>query len=327
MKSVVETTEDKNFVVYVNDFGDTYHDMTREMSELEVEANNLRNKYTRVVDYNEAMVVYDNYIDYLIDKYGGLKRFAILFSTGGIEEYVPSKPKLKTTKTNKFMLKNKIVLTRIPKFMNISDDIKDTEKSIDDYEKEVYGEDYVPKFIMKNKSKDKFGPDMERKEKKGKKSQSAYLDFMDSYLYQRKGLTSSKANKDIKKPGLVDIINETKTYKRWVKAQEGTNENDVFFIDGRYYSKKDMEQYNLTKLFSECGVDPYKLYKMKGSSHSLVRLIKDNEKRSKKEKKRNKKKTKEADSFLNQVMAATTDYDSFEDFQRDFLNMNSTLKF
>lgn len=91
------------FKSQVNDFGDDYHDEEKwEDTPLLNKVRALKRKYSDFGEWCRAKEIYTEYGQWLIDKYGGMKRLKFLFQIGMVKDYVPSFcPKLKHNKKNR----------------------------------------------------------------------------------------------------------------------------------------------------------------------------------------------------------------------------------
>lgn len=106
----------------VNDFGDNYHEKDRVyetdddiMNSLLVKLRAHKRKYTNFSQWCEAKEEYIEYVDRLVAKYGGKKRFKFLASIGMVDDYIPFCPLLKKSKHNRMYLQSK-TLSYIPSF-------------------------------------------------------------------------------------------------------------------------------------------------------------------------------------------------------------------
>lgn len=93
------------FNVMFNDFGDDYYKIGVSSDPLVLKARGLRKKYSNYFDYLEAMHIYNEYMDMLIDKYGSLSIVKNSYKAGVFDDILPSKPRLKRSKKNKEFLR------------------------------------------------------------------------------------------------------------------------------------------------------------------------------------------------------------------------------
>ena len=112
----MEVSVNKNlflFEVYVNDFGDNYHRCSSEPStELERSAKKIRRRYKNINDYMVGLRVYDEYMNKLAEKHGNMELLKIKIRNEMIDEFIPAKPRMRNNFTNKFLIKNKIILSK-----------------------------------------------------------------------------------------------------------------------------------------------------------------------------------------------------------------------
>ena len=75
----------------VNDYGDDYHKPEEEVkkNELELEVRKLKRRYRSFDEWCDAINAYNNYMENLISKYGGKKKFKLYYAIGLIKEYIP----------------------------------------------------------------------------------------------------------------------------------------------------------------------------------------------------------------------------------------------
>ena len=83
--------------ILVQDFDDDYHMEQDNTVEILNKAKTLVNTYHNVYEYNNAMEIYNNYMEYLYDKYGGKRIVTGLKTCNLLNDFVPPKPKLKRT--------------------------------------------------------------------------------------------------------------------------------------------------------------------------------------------------------------------------------------
>lgn len=134
--------------IYVQDFGDDYHEDRSNRNDLDIKVRSIKSMYTNFNLYIQAKEVYEKYMEMLYVKYGGEKVFNTLSADGMISDYVPPLPKLKnnTTATNDF-LKYGICNSGFASKMTphawkqAMEGIRKTANEIIQYESEVYGFD------------------------------------------------------------------------------------------------------------------------------------------------------------------------------------------
>lgn len=91
-----------------NDFDDGYNDLPSENAMDMQSVRSIKKKYIKYAPYLKAVETYNNYMESLIEKYGGNKQFGLAVLLGKVREYIPLRPKLHLNKRNKMYLKMKI---------------------------------------------------------------------------------------------------------------------------------------------------------------------------------------------------------------------------
>ena len=123
MNEVVEYTYSKpEYYSEVNNFDDDYHEDDKVyetddsvMNDLIAKLLNHKRRYTNFSEWCVAKEEYIEYVERLVAKYGGKKRFKFLVSIGMIDDYIPFCPILKRSKQSKMYIQSKN-LTYIPVF-------------------------------------------------------------------------------------------------------------------------------------------------------------------------------------------------------------------
>ena len=96
-----------------NEFeGEDYYSLGATVDLRVIEAQKIRRKYRNYFDYVAALESYNEYMNFLIDKYGSLSIIKNSVKVGLFEDFIPPKPKLKTNSQNKEFLRSKIVPSR-----------------------------------------------------------------------------------------------------------------------------------------------------------------------------------------------------------------------
>ena len=107
-----EAYPDYLFAPLTNDFGIDYYNLGTIEDPMVSKARNLRRKYSNYFAYIDALEVYNDYKQYLIDKYGSWGVVKASMKIGTIDDFIPAKPKLKSKKINKEMLRSGITPSR-----------------------------------------------------------------------------------------------------------------------------------------------------------------------------------------------------------------------
>lgn len=106
MKIQEHTYTNPEYYSKVNDFGDEYHtEETDDRDELLMEVRKLKRKYRDFGEWCDAMSIYTEYCERLLEKYGGKKRFRALYQIGLVKEYVPFCPELRKIRKNRKYIK------------------------------------------------------------------------------------------------------------------------------------------------------------------------------------------------------------------------------
>lgn len=295
--------------IYAQDFGDDYHRTGNEPStELERNVRKIRRRYRNLHDYLPAAADYKEYMTLLAQKHGGTQLFKLKLKNGLIEEFIPHLPRMKNTPMNRYLMKNKIVLSEMKvktikceellKFMNENsmhiEEYKTKEK-LDKNAERILEKEGIQNRIKNIKNIHSLDHLEEYFKSKNNKSDKEYQDSLDACSL-----------KDLMKANYEDKIYDT------------SEEDDVIFYRGRYLNRDSVNEIKTFETFSSYGWNSLKIMKSKCSSKSLTRIMKE---KSKESKKKNKKR-KSTDDFLTQL---TTDnnYSTFSDFEEDMLSFTS----
>ena len=109
--SFVEEADDSIFPDFLfnpvfNDFGDEYYKKSFANDELITMVKKLRRRYSNFFDWVDAMDIYNEYMNELINKYGSMRVIKNALHVGTIDDPVPAKPKLKMTRRNRQFLRS-----------------------------------------------------------------------------------------------------------------------------------------------------------------------------------------------------------------------------
>lgn len=91
---------------------DNYYEVSLSTSKLSSDVTSLKRKYADYYDWEAAVMIWRNYMQDLVDRYGSVEAVIDSKNEGTIDDYVPAKPKLKPTKKNKAIIKSGIVPTK-----------------------------------------------------------------------------------------------------------------------------------------------------------------------------------------------------------------------
>lgn len=112
--------EDQNAYIERAIFGD---------NPLIASAKMVRRKYADYFDYLDAMAIYDDYMDFLADKYGSRKIAKSGIRKGIFPDYLPPKPRLKNKKENRVLLEGNFVPSRRnPRIAKTFEELEETTR-------------------------------------------------------------------------------------------------------------------------------------------------------------------------------------------------------
>jgi len=100
----------------IHDFGDQYHlpdDLV--FGNASEEIKKIKRKYGSFASYQAALITIEEYMENLVEKYGGIKHFKMMLSIGMVHEYVPPIPRLKKTKENMAQERLGVVFSTVDK--------------------------------------------------------------------------------------------------------------------------------------------------------------------------------------------------------------------
>ena len=100
--------KDPRWISQVNDFGDDYHKEVVKSDFVDNETiarlEKIKRRYRDFDSYVEAMTLVNSYLHDLVRKYGGKKRFKMLYQLGMIKDYIPVIPVLRKIKQTKLYI-------------------------------------------------------------------------------------------------------------------------------------------------------------------------------------------------------------------------------
>ena len=95
-----------------NDFGDNYYSRSFAEDELTTIIKKLRRRYNDFFEWAEAIEMYNEYMDKMIEKYGSIRVIKNALEVDMMEDPIPSKPKLKNNRKNRQFLRTGIAPSR-----------------------------------------------------------------------------------------------------------------------------------------------------------------------------------------------------------------------
>lgn len=313
------SVEDALLTVYVVDHEDNYHRLedenTAELNEFEKRARKIRRKHKYYADYIQDLDVYNNYMKEYIDThfYGNVELFNIFYRDGNILDFIPHRPRLKKTASNKKLLKSGGFLSRI----KISEEQMD--HFVKNYIKEHNDEVYNPHIKMDKKKdlkkimeKSVLPAQIQRIEKKRIDSMNE-IDYLNEYFMNRED--RHKKLKPAKRMSLTECLN-SEFY------EEDPDEYAVRNVNGHFVSSNVAKELEVYEVMRSLGYDHLKLMKRLNVSKKFIDMEKKKVRGNKKKDKKKKKKQEKVDDFLVS-MATDNNYDSFEDFEKEMLDFTS----
>lgn len=305
------------FEVYCLDYGDNYHRLDNEpTSEFERAVRNIKARYKDIRKFNEAMGLYNEWMNYLAEKHGNYDILKKKIKAGLVEDYVPRKPRLKNIKTLKYLYKHNIVISKV------DSEIVDGDK-INDYIRRIYSSDNVPNpdkinvDVTQDREAVKLSKESNNISTYKSKSFISDAEFLESFFTNKnKEKKKSKKKKNKKDRFLITDLMNGKYDDYDVEDSENAplmSYNGLLLSSGM---TKDIDVYH--KL-DEMGWHSYKLMKRAKYGKRVTSMFKA-QKKSKKKKKKNK--STEYDDLLIDIMT-DNGYDDFEDFQKEMLSMTS----
>lgn len=305
--------------VYVTDFGDNYHRFDNEpTTELERAVRKIRRRYKNISDYMDALALYKEYMALLAIKYGGPQLFKIRLQDGMITDFIPSKPRMKNTANNKFLLKNKILVSKINVKRIDDEKLEEVEEALDETVpanvdaiiSDTKTRDYIANRIMKEEDL--------TKTRINKVKAISSIEYLEEYFRNKNANKLKEKEEKVKSLSLTKIANGD--YEDLV--EDTTEDDDIIFYRGNYMNRDTVEDLRVYQDLGERGWNSVKLMKDKGVSKRITKIVKNQNKRNKKKNKKDKKKKKRADDFLVSVMM-DNDHDSFADFEQDMLDFTA----
>jgi hypothetical protein len=245
----------------------------------------------------------------LAKKYGSMKMLKFHLKHGTVEEFVPSYPKMKNTKLNKFIMKNKITLSKVN-----STEILDTiDETISEIEvPEDLPDEFKIKKVKDEDIKELLQEDLTLLSPKKIKSIDS-IDLLEEY-FRTKNLSKKKEVEKVKPPSLTDIVKGR--YKPPV--QDTSDDDEIIYYRGKYLTRATVNELSMYDQLSQMGWDGVKLMKRTGMGKNAAKMLKE----QKKEKKKKNKKNKDLDEFIVKIMGDNS-YDDFGDFEKEMLNFTS----
>lgn len=265
--------------VTINDYDDGYYERAMSSNPAAEAARKLKRKYGDPFEYMAALQIYFDYMDILLEKYKSESIIAAGVENGVITEYVPAKPKLKPSKSNKQFLKCEGVPSRALNSEEVDyKELSDTmySEAINDGEELLAIDDgkELPKSIrkmLKRSAREVEG--LSRLEKAFITSSSSEAhDFIVDMLNQMNegSYTFSGEHKELTTSEIM-AQNEADELIDEDIAEYNLMINQNIVKNGRYVSYRDEVQIGILKDFYNAGIDLLGTG-AKGKDGKIVRL-------------------------------------------------------
>ena len=303
-------------VVCVQDFDDEYHkDLYDPDDKLMNSVRMIRRRYKSTLEYQYAINLLNNYIARLMIKYGGEDRFVRMLRAGLIDEYLPPFPRMKAGGKNKFLVKNKIILSNasfkrldIDRLMELTDIYSgDSELSkLVFTEKDDKDVSKVNDLIEKN-NVDKVTPTYAKR---------LSIDMFEEYFISKRGKQEKRQEEFLSDITVRDVLENPED----IIDASSEDEDDYVQYRGGFIHKNEVETIKSISKLGQLGWDQLKLTRRIKGSKNILALTKH---QTKKEKKNAKKRQKAGDSFLLKLAGESDNHSSFADFEDAMLNFTS----
>lgn len=296
------------FTSYVLDYNDNYHrQMGEPSSELEKEARQIRRRYKSQQEYLNAVAVYEEYMELIVQKNGGKKIFKLKYKAGLIHDFVPHKPRMKNTRLNRALEKNEIVISD-PSKTNFKTNFEDMQSIA-----ELQSDDIKSDFIYDDEASDK---EAERLIASGKLrlqsfSEGDSLDYLERWFLQNR-VKNKDVNKVVKSPSLTELLNRGDN-----DDYEEESDDDILYFRGQLMGRKAIEQLNTAEKLNSLGWNSLKVMRTMNKKGQVTKIL---EKRKKADKIK-KKKAKQYNAFMSGLVG--DNHESFEDFEMDMLSFTA----
>lgn len=266
------------------------------------------------------MFIYNTYMAYLASKHGGPKMFRFKKKHGLIEDYVPPKPRIKNTRELKYLKKHGILIGSVGRFLVNAD-------AFDNIEEMWMGasDDVVVEHLKSSKGIEKLlDEEFPGKHLQSQSFQSDF-DFLDNYFRNKNysgGKNKSKDKKGKNGSGkfcITDIMSDD--YERYLQEDDGDDDQNLALYNNILISNDTAKELEIYHVLNEAGWNSYKLMKKARYGKRVTGMFKPPKK---KRKKKSSRIDGDFDGLLIDIMTDNGfEGDSFEDFQREMLNMTS----
>ena len=323
-----------------NDFGDKYHLSDTEVyADIDEAVRNVRRKYRSYSEYVCAINTIGEYLEKLIEKYGGMENFKMAIMLKNIKEFIPPIPRFRNTYENKLLHKYGGVL---------SEQVFDVDLSIDDetlYKIEndvgegfdyVYVKDRDIPFEISSRTLnlinrgevDTVARDLDllqtykvetSKKKKGKKyTKKSHLNALKKLRKKSKKINRGESE------SISELISKYNNDVSGISELLEDHEKGTTVYRGVVIPKAELEEIQVVTTLQRAGIlpkDDFSVYKNK----SLRKRVKDEVKNKKKSKKKKKKKgdSEDISGFVDSYIDGNTP-SNFKAFEKEMAIFNST---
>lgn len=105
-----------------NDFNDNYYCQSFAEDETTTMIKKLKHRYNNFFEWIDAMAIYNEYMNRMIDKYGSIRVIKNALEVDMMDDPIPSKPKLKNNRKNRQFLQSGTIPSRRDPEITISED-------------------------------------------------------------------------------------------------------------------------------------------------------------------------------------------------------------
>ena len=325
----------------INDFGDSYHLSDEEVySDASQAVKNIRRKYRKYSDYVEAMLVIEEYLKELEEKYGGKKEFQLALQLQMVKEFIPPIPKYRKTDLNVLQCQAKCVVSD-------QDEEKMSFVFDDAFEEEVENASQTSGdgFEMVQNPVGYFPFDLKKtaaKEANDEQTIANELDLLqkysesEEYRAAQSGKKKKKSSRNLLKEAkrrkkILDKLNQPKTIGQIVDHYNDvcngvvTEDEENFTVyRGIIIPIDDFNTMKVTEEMRACGLMG-RNSKVDIDSKELRKMIKSDakaERRKKKNKKKHEMSEEDMDEFLenyNESDDFGSNYQNFKAFEKEML--------
>lgn len=293
-----------------NDFDDEYYERSFAESKLQLQVKKIRRKYNDFFQWQEAMGIYNEYMQEMVNKWGSLSVIENSLESETMPDYIPIKPKLKNNKKNReFIRTGKMPTRRVVELPTSDEDIIALARQLypDRMGEEISIDDKTKLSKEEKRAYERMQMSSERQERRQnmyrRVGSSRGTDFIVEYLNQAKnGVYNSSGirKKDIFNDDSISLAEKAKelehilTTPQYILDEENATETNLVY--GRIVKRKEQEQVDIYKILYEQGFNVVRSMNSRMSKRS-VKMIRTQigatepmtKKEMKKLKKRNRK--------------------------------------